>query len=218
MLRAGLSKRHIIPILTDVSLQYIPREYTFSQKTDLFHHILTTYTPPIIDIGKNTEILQYTKDYIKERRGFTEISAFVYSEEDIKASIQSGATHVSFMANNIDICKTIPENVRKKLYITTDFIEKIRKNIHLDELCVSDNYGDLTFTNYKNMIDTISLLDIPKSKLSFRLPVVNRNETYNIVRYGIKNGIIRFDVSTNFQTINHHLFWSMYKTLLEEEI
>jgi hydroxymethylglutaryl-CoA lyase len=108
-----------------------------------------------------------------------------------------------------------PENqdIKKKLYISCitecpiegkidiDFIlhEICRYNIiyELDEICLSDTCGTLTFEDYKYIVETLFYFGVAKSKIGVHLHVdtSNEGEVRQIVMYSLKNNISRFDVS-----------------------
>jgi hydroxymethylglutaryl-CoA lyase len=108
-----------------------------------------------------------------------------------------------------------PENkdIKKKLYISCitecpiegkidlDFIlhEICRYNIiyELDEICLSDTCGTLTFEDYKYIVETLFHFGVARSKIGLHLHVdtSNHTEARHIVNYSLKNKIYKFDVS-----------------------
>jgi hydroxymethylglutaryl-CoA lyase len=108
-----------------------------------------------------------------------------------------------------------PENqgVKKKLYISCisecpiegkldlDYIlhEILIYNTkyELDEICLSDTCGTLTYEDYKYIVETLIYFGVLRSKLGLHLHVDRSNEVEikNIVNYSIKNDISKFDVS-----------------------
>jgi hydroxymethylglutaryl-CoA lyase len=108
-----------------------------------------------------------------------------------------------------------PENqhIKKKLYISCvtecpiegkidiDFVlhEICKYNIiyEVDEICLSDTCGTLTFEDYKYIVETLFHFGVPRSKIGIHLHVDTNNqvEARQIVMYSLKNNISKFDVS-----------------------
>jgi hydroxymethylglutaryl-CoA lyase len=105
------------------------------------------------------------------------------------------------------------EHITKKLYISCinecpfegridiDYIlhEIFRYNMkyELDEICLSDSCGTLSFEDYKYIVDALIYFGVLRSKIGVHLHVntSNRYEMTQIVRYSLKSRITRFDVS-----------------------
>jgi len=108
-----------------------------------------------------------------------------------------------------------PENqdIKKKLYVSCitecpiegkldmDFIlrEILRydNKYELDEICLSDTCGTLTFEDYKYIVESLIDFGVLRTKIGIHLHVDTSNqcEAIQIVNYSLKNGISRFDVS-----------------------
>jgi hydroxymethylglutaryl-CoA lyase len=108
-----------------------------------------------------------------------------------------------------------PENqdIKKKLYVSCitecpiegkidmDYIlhEIFRYNMkyELDEICLSDTCGTLTYEDYKYIVDTLIYFGVLKTKLGVHLHIdtANQCEAHDIVKYSLRNNISRFDVS-----------------------
>lgn len=110
-------------------------------------------------------------------------------------------------------CELRDKKVVKKLYIScinecpidgkidNDFIiHQVVDNYQkydLEEICLSDTCGSLTFKNYKYLIDSLLQYSFLRTKIGLNLRINNKNqyEMEEIIRYSIKNNICRFDVS-----------------------
>lgn len=108
-----------------------------------------------------------------------------------------------------------PENqdIKKKLYVSCitecpvegkidmDYIlhEILRYNVlyELDEICLSDTCGTLTYEDYKYILDTLIYFGVWRTKIGIHLHVDKSNEyeMSKIIKYSLKNKINRFDVS-----------------------
>jgi hypothetical protein len=69
----------------------------------------------------------------------------------------------------------------------------------IDELCLSDTMGTLSFIDYRKLIDAIFARNIPAEKFSLHLHMLpghaNWDEVRQIVWYSLRKGIFRYDVS-----------------------
>ena len=127
------------------------------------------------------------------------------------------------------ICKKLEprKDIRKKLYISCitecpyagkldlDYILhelcKYHHHYSFDELCLSDTHGTLTFENYKYLVDALYVFGVPKSKIGVQLHMKDMKETEQIVRYSLKNGFIRFDISiADSDYLKYDVFMSIY--------
>lgn len=69
------------------------------------------------------------------------------------------------------------------------------KNYKLNEICLSDTCGTLTFNDYKYILDGCIEENVPMDLLSLHLHVGNNNEVEKIIRYSLLNKMNAFDVS-----------------------
>ena len=106
------------------------------------------------------------------------------------------------------ITNEIDDTYKTKLYISCinecplagkiDFenlMYKINNNLHfkIDNICLSDTCGTLTFNDFKYIIENINETKI--NKLSLHLHNSKNKDIIDIINYAIKNNITYFDVS-----------------------
>ena len=79
--------------------------------------------------------------------------------------------------------------INELLYYHNDF--------SFDELCISDTCGELSFTDFKYIIDKCLFLAIPPSKFSLHLHISPENITNieNILFYSFQHQINKYDIS-----------------------
>lgn len=75
------------------------------------------------------------------------------------------------------------------------FYSDNHKKYNINELCLSDTCGTLTFNDYKNIIESCINNNIPLNLLSLHLHIDNISEVEKIIRYSLLNNINCFDVS-----------------------
>ena len=96
----------------------------------------------------------------------------------------------------------------------------------INELCLSDTCGTLTFSDFKILLDKLSIFNNHKllDKLSLHLHKnKNVDQTYNIINYAYLNGIYSYDVSCldsggcsvtiNNDNLNNNLHYDDYKNI-----
>jgi hydroxymethylglutaryl-CoA lyase len=242
--------RNIMPILTDVSLRDGLQtenaiDWSLSKKQELYHKIVTTYSPTYIEVGSfvnkkllpimgdTTPLFHYVNDYKRFRGNSTEHYVLIPTMNRLNEAIINNVTHLSFLTSvsnafqkkNVnrtltetkyelkqinELFKDLP-NIRKKLYISCIcecplagpididvVLNEICQYYHqysFDEICLSDTCGTLTFDDFTYLIESIYYFGVPKSKIGLHLHMKNRNELDQIIRYSLKNGILRFDIS-----------------------
>ena len=69
------------------------------------------------------------------------------------------------------------------------------RNYKINEICLSDTCGTLTFNDYKYILDGCMDKNIPMDLLSLHLHVGNNNEVEKIIRYSLLKKMNTFDVS-----------------------
>lgn len=71
-------------------------------------------------------------------------------------------------------------------------------NYDFNEICLSDTCGNLSFDNFHYIIENITYLGIPTSKISVHLHTSNENmdNVKKILKYCFNNEINKFDIST----------------------
>ena len=108
-----------------------------------------------------------------------------------------------------------PENqdIKKKLYVSCitecpiegkldidlilHEILRYHTKYELDEICLSDTCGTLSYENYTYIVETLIHFGVLRTKIGVHLHVdtSNQGEVKNIVNYSLKNNISKFDVS-----------------------
>jgi hypothetical protein len=108
-----------------------------------------------------------------------------------------------------------PENqdIKKKLYVSCitecpiegkididlilHEILRYHTKYELDEICLSDTCGTLTYDDYTYIVETLYHFGVVRKKIGVHLHVdtSNQEEVRQIVMYSLKNNISRFDVS-----------------------
>jgi hydroxymethylglutaryl-CoA lyase len=96
----------------------------------------------------------------------------------------------------------------------------------INELCLSDTCGTLTFSDFKILLDKLSIFNDHKllDKLSLHLHKnKNVDQTYNIINYAYLNGIYSYDVSClnsggcsvtiNNDNLNNNLHYDDYNNI-----
>jgi len=254
----------IVPILTDISLRICDsNQWPLSKKQELFHKVITSYSPSFIELGSlskpnsldTTPIIQYANDYKNIRCVDADFYVFIPGLNSLKQALDHNVTHMSFSTSishlvqrkNEDrsmyeaksglkeICKRLSnrDDIRKKLYIycitecpyagplDVDYILHELCMYHhqysFDELCLSDTCGTLTFENYKYLVEAMCVFGVPKSKIGVQLQMKNMKETEEIVRYSLKTGILRFDISIADETgLTYDAFMHIYNKVFTD--
>lgn len=107
-----------------------------------------------------------------------------------------------------NLTQKIPLNIKTKLYISCvdecpidgklnlDRIgHYLNNNLHFDieNICISDTCGTLSFDNFKYIIDNLNAEKL--KKVSLHLHNENNPDLVNIINYALKHNIYLFDVS-----------------------
>lgn len=137
----------VIPILTDISLRNSDN-WPLSKKQDVFHQIVTTYSPNNIEIGSlykpnsldTVTMFKYANDYKNFRSISSEYYVLIPTLNSLKQALDHNVTHMSFSTSLShlvqrrvydqsmyeaksalkEICKRLSNrpDIRKKLYIS----------------------------------------------------------------------------------------------------
>jgi hypothetical protein len=76
---------------------------------------------------------------------------------------------------------------------------------NIDEICLSDTCGTISFKNFKLILDELIRRNIDLNKISLHLQLHNQENERNIkniIIYAMKNGIYKYDVSQTSNTGN----------------
>jgi len=263
--------KQITPIITDVTLRYgWQQEIPLAKKQNLFHQIVSTYSPKYIEIHslqhKNNSVkddtkpmTQFANDYKNIYGNPTHYFTVVNSMNQLQQGINNQFTRFTFVTSisnafQIHNCrKTILQtkkdleimnqvskyipNIYTKLHISCidhcpfiGYIDinyalheicKYHHNYSFDELCLSDTCGNLTFDNFKYLVECLYLFGVPKSKIGLHLHVKNVKELKKIVNYSLQNEITKYDLTildstsskNDSQTMDYGLFMDIYNNL-----
>ena len=176
----------------------------FQQQVDLYHKIYTSsidlgIQPPNPKIGENVASYIYY-DMTPTNYSFMTTVSPVFHKVHYKTSLEVSKRELLEMDKMTDM--------KKKLYINCitncpyqglidlDFIvhEILFYHTKYDfyELCLDDTIGNMSFEDFKYIIETICSNGVPKSKIGLRLK--DGPEIRSILRYALRNHFTKFDV------------------------
>ena len=101
-------------------------------------------------------------------------------------------------------------------YILKEILE-YNKNYDIDEICLSDNIGIINATDLKYIIKTLPIFGLPLSKISLQLYVSPTNNNYieDCIRVGIRNGIMKYNVSYAYDNkLQHPISYDKFYEIL----
>jgi hypothetical protein len=159
------------------------------------------YPPILYKMAPNAAYLQrYLNDKTPTNYSFMTTVSPVFHKVHYKTSLDKSKRELLEMDNMTDM--------KKKLYINCitncpyqgvldlDFIVHeilfYHTNYNFHELCLDDTIGNMSFEDFKYIIDTICFFGVPKSKIGLRLkdgPAIR-----SILRYALRNHFTKFDV------------------------
>jgi hypothetical protein len=208
-------------ILTDISLLQTNNSMCV---VDKFHNIVLRYNPTYIELGNlphtisEWSLYDYIQNYLKKTNNTTKLYVTspnnneLYPHTSFWTSISSVYQYKkeNITINEIKQMFTAlkQNNIHKKLYVSCvndcPFSGPIDIDYSLhelccyyhyytfDEICLCDTCGNLTYENFKYLVQSMIVFGVPKSKIGFQLRM--NKDTEKIVRYGIINGFVRWDV------------------------
>ena len=175
----------IVPILTDISLRNCDNTpLALSNKQELFHKVITTYSPNSIELGSlstpnsfNIEpIIQYANDYKRIRVVDSDFYIYIHTLNSLKQALDYNVTHMSFstsisytlLRKNEDrsmyevksglneICNRLShrDDIRKKLYISC-----ISECPYAGPLNIDYILHEICMYHYKYSFDELCLSD-----------------------------------------------------------
>ena len=159
------------------------------------------YPPILYKMTPNVPYLQrYLNDKTPTNYSFMTTVSPVFHKVHYKTSLEESKRELLAMDKMTDM--------KKKLYINCitncpyqglidlDFIvhEILFYHIKYDfyELCLDDTIGNMSFEDFKYIIETICSNGVPKSKIGLRLK--DGPEIRSILRYALRNHFTKFDV------------------------
>jgi len=159
------------------------------------------YPPILYKMTPNVPYLQrYLNDKTPTNYSFMTTVSPVFHKVHYKTSLEESKRELLEMDKMTDM--------KKKLYINCitncpyqglidlDFIvhEILFYHIKYDfyELCLDDTIGNMSFEDFKYIIETICSNGVPKSKIGLRLK--DGPEIRSILRYALRNHFTKFDV------------------------
>lgn len=213
ILRNIIVNRHpsAIEVGSIVSPKILPQ---MSESIELFHEaqFINIIIPKPIDLYMLTPNLKSVN--IASDHNITNFSFITSVSNDFqKKNTNKNLTEIK---NEIELMMkrvTLIEDSKVKLYISciTDcpISGKIDNNIiineilhyyytydEISEICLSDTCGTMEFNNFKTIIDELLKRNVDFNKISLHLHnQENKQNVKDIIVYGMKSGIYRFDVS-----------------------
>ena len=171
-------------------------KYAEATYTDIDFYILT---PNI----KACEIAK--KNNIKNISVITSVSND-FQLKNINKSLKETKDTIEYLINNnyfnkiklyiscINFCP-VKQKIIDNKFIINEINYYYKMNI-FNELCLSDTYGNLLFSDFKYILDNI-IHDIPVDKLSIHLHISQDNisNITKIIRYALSKNIFNFDIS-----------------------
>jgi hydroxymethylglutaryl-CoA lyase len=213
ILRNIIVNRHpsAIEVGSIVSPKILPQ---MSESIELFHEaqFINIIIPKPIDLYMLTPNLKSVN--IASDHNITNFSFITSVSNDFQR--KNTNKNITEIKNEIELMMkrvTLIEDSKVKLYISciTDcpISGKIDNNIiineilhyyytydEISEICLSDTCGTMEFNNFKTIIDELLKRNVDFNKISLHLHnQENKQNVKDIIVYGMKSGIYRFDVS-----------------------
>ena len=194
-----------------VSPKILPQ---MSESIELFHEaqFINIIIPKPIDLYMLTPNLKSVN--IASDHNITNFSFITSVSNDFQR--KNTNKNITEIKNEIELMMkrvTLIEDSKVKIYISciTDcpISGKIDNNIiineilhyyytydEISEICLSDTCGTMEFNNFKTIIDELLKRNVDFNKISLHLHnQENKQNVKDIIVYGMKSGIYRFDVS-----------------------
>jgi len=213
ILRNIIVNRHpsAIEVGSIVSPKILPQ---MSESIELFHEaqFINIIIPKPIDLYMLTPNLKSVN--IASDHNITNFSFITSVSNDFQR--KNTNKNLTEIKNEIELMMkrvTLIEDSKVKIYISciTDcpISGKIDNNIiineilhyyytydEISEICLSDTCGTMEFNNFKTIIDELLKRNVDFNKISLHLHnQENKQNVKDIIVYGMKSGIYRFDVS-----------------------
>ena len=194
-----------------VSPKILPQ---MEQSIELFHEaqFINIILPRPIDLYMLTPNLKSVN--IASDHDITNFSFITSVSNDFqKKNTNKNLTEIKNEIESMMKRVTLIKNSKVKLYISciTDcpisgkidnhkIINEILHYYHtydeISEICLSDTCGSIEFNNFKTIIDELLKRNVDFNKISLHLHnQENKQNVKDIIIYGMKSGIYRFDVS-----------------------
>ena len=151
--------RNILPILTDVSLRdglqtEKAADWPLSKKQDLYHKIVTTYSPEYIELGSfanpkllpimgdTVPMIKYADDYKRIRGIYSDHYVLVPTLNKLGDAMSNNVTHMSFLTSmsnafqKKNVNRTIKETDAELKTICKMLDESVRKKLYIS--CIAE--------------------------------------------------------------------------------
>jgi hypothetical protein len=167
--------------------------------------------------AKNISIMSSVSDSFMYKNTRTSI-------DDVKKSFQyfDKDNNIKVYLSCISECPIDGKINNEQIIKEISFYSDNHKKYNINELCLSDTCGTLTFNDYKYIIDTCLTKNVSANLLSLHLHIDNISEVQKIIRYSLLNNINSFDVSAldnggcsvTINNPNHNLTYDLFYDIL----
>ena len=213
ILRNIIVNRHpsAIEVGSIVSPKILPQ---MSESIELFHeaqfiNIIIARPIDLYMLTPNLKSVNIASDHNITNFSFITSVSNDFQKKNTNKTITEIKNEIELMMKRV----TLIEDSNVKLYISciTDcpISGKIDNNIiineilhyyytydEISEICLSDTCGTMEFNNFKTIIDELLKRNVDFNKISLHLHnQENKQNVKDIIVYGMKSGIYRFDVS-----------------------
>ena len=213
ILRNIIVNRHpsAIEVGSIVSPKILPQ---MSESIELFHeaqfiNIIIARPIDLYMLTPNLKSVNIASDHNITNFSFITSVSNDFQKKNTNKNITEIKNEIELMMKRV----TLIEDSNVKLYISciTDcpISGKIDNNIiineilhyyytydEISEICLSDTCGTMEFNNFKTIIDELLKRNVDFNKISLHLHnQENKQNVKDIIVYGMKSGIYRFDVS-----------------------
>ena len=213
ILRNIIVNRHpsAIEVGSIVSPKILPQ---MEQSIELFHEaqFINIILPRPIDLymlTPNLKSVNIASDYDIKNFSFITSVSNDFQKKNTNKNLTEIKNEIELMMKRVTLIK----DSKVKLYISCitdcpisgriDNQKIINEILHyyyaydeISELCLSDTCGTMEFNNFKTIIDELLKRNVDFNKISLHLhSQENKQNVKDIIIYGMKSGIYRFDVS-----------------------
>jgi hydroxymethylglutaryl-CoA lyase len=194
-----------------VSPKILPQ---MEQSIELFHEaqFINIILPRPIDLymlTPNLKSVNIASDYDIKNFSFITSVSNDFQKKNTNKNLTEIKNEIELMMKRVTLIK----DSKVKLYISCitdcpisgriDNQKIINEILHyyyaydeISELCLSDTCGTMEFNNFKTIIDELLKRNVDFNKISLHLHnQENKQNVKDIIIYGMKSGIYRFDVS-----------------------
>jgi len=213
ILRNIIVNRHpsAIEVGSIVSPKILPQ---MSESIELFHEaqFINIIIPKPIDLymlTPNLKSVNIASDHNITNFSFITSVSNAFQKKNTNKNLTEIKNEIELMMKRV----TLIQDSKVKLYISCitdcpisgkiDNHKIINEILHyyytydeISEICLSDTCGTMEFNNFKTIIDELLKRNVDFNKISLHLHnQENKQNVKDIIVYGMKSGIYRFDVS-----------------------